>query len=1013
MTTNSTHSALLTRWALRRPVTVCMVFLSMLVLGLVATRLLPLEKFPGVDIPQVMVQVPYPDASPAEVERLITRPIEEALATISGVVEMRSFSRENGSDVVLDFRWDENIKARNIEVREKIDSVRHLLPPDVERVFVFQFSTDDLPVFQLRISSEQDLKDAWDLLERTLKRPMERVEGVSRVELYGVDKRDIVIRLQPDALTARNLSLNDVRTELRRANFSLTAGYLDDGHQRIVLNPVGEFRSLDDIRRLVLAPGLELGDVAEVTRELPKRRDGRHFNQSYAIGMNVYKESTANLVDVSERALAVVEAARANPQFADIQLMLMDDTAASVKSSLRDLLWAGLFGALLSVLVLYAYLRHVVTTLIVVVSVPVAICLTLAAMYLLGYSLNILSMMGLMLAIGMLVDNAVVVTESIQQEGSATRGVSKVSLAVIAGTLTTAIVFLPTIFGAKVEITVLLEHVAIAICISLLASLLVSQTLIPLLVSKLPARLLNEQQRPSRLKQSYLSLLRWGQHHPRLTTLFFILLLLLSGVPLTQTSSDQADVAYNDRIILNYHLDGQYRLGDVRAEVAKMEAYLYQHSDQFEIEHVYSYFATNHAFSMLLLKPDRSLSVASIQSRIRQNWPALVRSEPQFGWQSGNQGLRVTLTGPSTAVLQRLADDIIPSLAELEGLHDVRSEAQGTQHKLQIRPRPEQLQRLGLSTPQIANALSTALRGDPLRSFRHDSSGELRIRLSYTEELAESLTAVRQLVVHQHLGQAITLEQVAQIELLPRLTDIRRINRETSLQIGANLDGITMQQARQDISAVLSQIQLPDGYQWSLDGAFRHFEETSSVMQVNMLLALCLIYFVMAALFESLLLPNAVIGSLLLALLGAFWGLWLTQTPIDMMVMIGMLILMGVVVNNGIVLVDRVNQLHGSLPLHEAVIEAASQRVRPIMMTVSTTVLGLLPLALGETQIGGDGPPYAPMAVTIISGLIFSTITSLFAVPHCYVRLVAWREHWWRVWQRSASPIKTQAKGES
>lgn len=195
MTTNSTHSALLTRWALRRPVTVCMVFLSMLVLGLVATRLLPLEKFPGVDIPQVMVQVPYPDASPAEVERLITRPIEEALATISGVVEMRSFSRENGSDVVLDFRWDENIKARNIEVREKLDSVRHLLPPDVERVFVFQFSTDDLPVFQLRISSEQDLKDAWDLLERTLKRPMERVEGVSRVELYGVDKRDIVIRL--------------------------------------------------------------------------------------------------------------------------------------------------------------------------------------------------------------------------------------------------------------------------------------------------------------------------------------------------------------------------------------------------------------------------------------------------------------------------------------------------------------------------------------------------------------------------------------------------------------------------------------------------------------------------------------------------------------------------------------------------------------------------------------------------------------------------------------------------
>ncbi|RUO33230.1 efflux RND transporter permease subunit [Aliidiomarina soli] len=1012
MSSTNSASAVLTRWALRRPVTVCMLFFSMLVLGMLATRLLPLEKFPGVDIPQIMIQVPYPDASPAEVERLITRPLEEALAGMSGIVEMRSFSRENGTDIVLDFRWDENINARNIEVREQIDSVRHLLPADVERVFVFQFSTDDMPVFQLRISSEIDLQYAWDLLERTLKRPMERVAGVSRVELYGVDKRDIVIRLRRDEMAALNVDPALLRQRLQQANFTLTAGYLDDGQQRILVNPVGQFESLDDIRALQLTPQLRLSDVADVDYELPRRRDGRHFNQSYAIGMNVYKESTANLVDVSARALEVVEAARQHPEFANIDLMLMDDTAASVKSSLNDLLWAGLLGALLSIIVLYAYLRHAITTLIVVVSVPVAIFLTLAAMYLLGYSLNILSMMGLMLAVGMLVDNAVVVTESIQQEGDAERGISKVALAVIAGTLTTAIVFLPTVFGAKIEITVLLEHVAVAICISLLASLLVSQTLIPLLISRLPSRLMQEKPRKARVKAFYLSTLRWSQRHPRVTSLAMLLVLLASLFPFSQTSSDQADVAYNDRLILNYHLNGQYRLDEIRQEVARMEAYLYENKEAFEIDHVYSYFATSHAFSMLLLNPERSQSVAEIQNRVRENWPLLVRSEPQFGWQSSNQGVRVTLTGASTSTLQTLADELIPLLAAIEGLTDVRSEAESTQQELQIRLQASQLHRLGLTSQEVAAILSTALRGDQLRSFRHDPSGELRIRLTYDRELETSLSAIRELVVHQYQGQPITLQQVADIELQPRLTDIRRVNRETAVRIGANLNEMTMQEASVALTEVLEQVHLPDGYRWSLDGGFRNFEETSSVMQVNMLLALCLIYLVMAALFESLLLPNAVIGSLLLAMAGVFWGLWITSTSLDMMVMIGMLILMGVVVNNGIVLVDRINQLYPELALEDAIIAAADQRVRPIMMTVSTTVLGLLPLALGTTQIGGDGPPYAPMAIAIISGLLFSTFTSLYFVPHAYHRLLVWRAHWINVVRYSASPMRARASAK-
>lgn len=1013
MNSSPTKAAILTRFAMRRPVTICMLFFSMLVLGLVATRLLPLEKFPGVDIPQIMIQVPYPDASPNEVERLITRPLEEALAGLSGVRDMRSFSRENGADIVLDFAWGDPINARNIEVREQIDRVRNQLPTDVERVFVYQFNTDDMPVFQLRISSESDLKFAWDLLERHLKRPMEQVEGVSRVELYGVEPRDIVIRLDQVALAQANIGLDQVQAAFNRANLSSTAGYLQTPEQHIVVNPIGDFRSLEDIGDLYLTRYIRLADVASIDYELPPRRDGRHFNQAYAIGMDVYKDSTANLVDVSRRALGVVEAARQHPQFAQIDLMLMDDTAASVTTALHDLLMAGLLGALLSVLVLYAFLRSIATTLIVVVSVPVAIFLTLAVMYLLGYSLNILSMMGLMLAIGMLVDNAVVVTESIQQEQDAERGVNKVALAVLAGTLTTAIVFLPTIFGAKVEITVLLEHVAVAICISLATSLLVAQTLIPLLLSRMPTRYFQPKQRKSRMLRGYLTSLDWTQRHPRVTTLLLVLIVAATAIPLGGVSGGQSDVAFNDRIILNYHLNSQYRLSEVQAEVATMEAYLYQNKDAFEIEHVYSYFSPNRAFSMLLLDPQRRQSVSDIQRAIRENWPALARSEPQFGWQGGQQGVQVTLSGPSTQRLQQLASAVAPKLGAIDGLTDVRSEAESTQHELQVRVDRQLLERIGLSTEAVAATISTALRGNQLRSFRHHPNGELRIQLTYDRAFAESVDAIKTLIVGRHHDQLITLQQVAEIQLVPRIGTIRRYNRQTSLRIGANLEDLSLTEARAAITEVMQGITLDDGYQWSLDGGFRSFEETSNIMQVNMLLALCLIYLVMAALFESLLLPSAVIGSLLMAMCGVFWALWLTATPLDMMAMIGMLILMGIVVNNGIVLVDRTNQLRSEFGDAQAVMLAAEQRARPIMMTVSTTLLGLLPLAIGGAQIGGDGPPYAPMAIAIIGGLLFSTLTSLYFVPHAYRRILAWNQYRRRLIEQSARPRQLRVRGKS
>ncbi|MEO3678725.1 efflux RND transporter permease subunit [Rheinheimera fenheensis] len=998
----------LTRVALSRPVTICMLFLSMLVFGIIASRMLQLEKFPGIDIPQIFINVPYTNATPTEIERLITRPVEEALATVTGVKEMRSWSNENNSEISLEFNWEENINSKSIEVRERLDSIRHLLPDDVERVLVFQFNTNDMPIFQLRISSERDLAMAYDLLERQIKRPLERVAGVSKVELYGVEKRQVIIRLDPDKMRALNIDAQTVVQTLKANNFAMTAGELRNGDNSILVKPVGEYQQLEQIAALPLRPGLSLREVATVQLELPKREDGRHLDQTYAVGMNVFKESGANLVEVAKAALAVVEAADKDPAFNGISLYIMDDMADGVTTSLSDLLSAGGVGALLSFAVLYLFLRHVGTTMVVVLAVPVSICIALGVMYFLGYSLNILSMMGLMLAIGMLVDNAVVVTESIFREraqggdvkAATARGVRRVSLAVVAGTATTAIVFLPNIVGQKMQLTIFLEHVAIAICLCLAVSLLMSLTLIPLLTTKLNMQLKQTAQ-TGNAERGYRKALSMVMYHPRWSALVAVLLLVSIVIPIGMVSGGDDDNEDSDRLFLNYNVQGNYALSEVEAEVSTMEAFLYDNKDKFDIESVYSYYRAGYAMSIVILKPQLSQPLAALKEAIRQDWPALVRSKPSFGW-GNNGGMQVHLLGSSTEVLLALAEDIEPMLAGVKGLEDVSSDIARGQQELQIRLDAEQLQRHGLSAQQVAGAVALALRGTNLRTYRSLEQGELLMRVLYDERVSQSQTELAALPILTKEGVVISLAQLASLSFAPRLDQISRFDRQTGIAIRMNLaKDYQMDKAREDIKQVMDQLALPPGYRWSFQGSFQRQDESQQVMLVNMLLAVAMIYIVMAALFESLLLPTAVIGSLLFSLVGVFWTFLFTGTSMGIMGMIGMLVLMGIVVNNGIVLVDRINQdrqLMPDTPLRELIISASESRLRPILMTVATTVLGLLPLAMGGTQIGGDGPSYAPMAIAIIGGLLFSTLTSLVLVPLTYWGLVKLTAGWasWR-----------------
>src|SRR5690606_39233280 len=632
-----------TEIAVRRPVTTFVIFVALALVGLIASRLLPLEKFPDIEFPGIFIQVPYEGSTPEEVERLITRPIEEALATLSGVERMVSTSSESQAEVFLEFGWDQSMGAKGIEARAKVDGIRHELPVDVRRVFIFTGSLGDQPVLQLRISSQRDLSDSYELLDRLLKRRIERVEGVSRVDLQGVDPKEIRILIDADRMSAHGVDIDQLKQLLEQSNFAVSAGRITDSGQRFSVRPRGEFASLEEIRNLVIdSSNLRLKDVAAVEMRSPDRDYGRHLNRSYAIGLAVSKATGANMVEVSDRVMKEIEEISQLPQMRGIEIFDLDNQADSVRKSLGDLLQAGLIGALLAVVVLYLFLRHITTTLIVIAAVPFALTITLGVMYFADLSLNILSMMGLMLAVGMLVDNAVVVTESIfrrramdpEQPFRATlKGVDEVGLAVIAGTATTIIVFVPLMFGTKTDISIFMTHVSVTIMVALVASLCIAQTLVPMLAARVPAPPpAKEGAGMTRLTSRYARSLGWILGHPWWPGVGVVLICAVGVMPLMLklVKFDAFPQDAGRRLYMPYHLEGQYPLETVKNAVDRVEDYLFENQEEFNIRAVYSYYDKGEAVSTLLLteEEDATLSTSEVVERIKENLPVIAIGKP-------------------------------------------------------------------------------------------------------------------------------------------------------------------------------------------------------------------------------------------------------------------------------------------------------------------------------------------------------------------------------------------------
>lgn len=995
---------ILTRGAIARPVTTAMAFVALSLVGVVAAQLLPLEKYPDIQFPGIFINIPYEGSTPEEVERLITRPVEEVLATLSGVERIQSTSRQDRAEIFLQFGWDEDAATRGIEARAKVDSIRHQLPSDVRRVLLFTGSLGDQPILNLRISSERDLSNAYELLDKQLKRKLERVEGVSRVELYGVDQREIRILLNADRVAAHGVDLNELRALLERSNFSVSAGRLTDGGRRFSVRPIGEMSSVDEVRNLLVRENLRLADIADVELRSPERLNARHLDRRYSIGLDVYKQPGANLVEVSDRVKREVESASDNPQMRDVRVFALGDQADGVTSSLNDLLKGGALGALFAFAVLYLFLRQAATTLIVIACVPFSILITLGVMYFLGISLNILSMMGLMLAIGMLVDNAVVVTESIFRQrqlepdrphAATLQGVREVSMAVTAGTLTSIIVFVPILFGIKTNITIFLTHVAVSIVVAMLASLVLAQTLVPMIAARIPPPAPSRAGSwMSRLTERYAGALEWTLRRRWWTALLVVLIVGSVAIPIKFVKFDTFPQEAGRQLLLAYHVDEKYPLPVMKRAVDLVEDYLFENQEAFDLRSVYSYYEEGRAQTVLLLHDGADVKVPTgeVIDRVMENLPEIVIGKPSFEFdtQGGDEGFSLQLSGESTEVLSKLAPEVVRLLSTIDGLHEVRADIGTGDREVQVQVDRERASQLGLSTQDVAAALSVAMRGERLRDFR-GADGEVGVRIAFREDDRQSIEQLADLPLQTPDGQHVSLGSVADFRVATAHEEIRRVDRSTAVVITANLNGRSMDELKPEVSALMDAYQLPPGYSWRFGRGFEQADQTQQIMAQNILLAIALIFLVMAALFESTVYPLSIITSIGFSVIGVFWFFMLTGTTFSFMATIGIMILVGVVVNNGIVLVDHVNNLRrDGLARDRALVQAGRDRLRPILMTVATTILGLLPLALSATKVGGDeigAPPYFPMARAIIGGLAFSTLTSLLLVPWTYALL--------------------------
>ncbi len=1017
----------LSRFSVHRPIFTIMVVLIVIILGGVSLSRLPIDLMPDITFPRLSVSTTYENASPEEMEELVTRPIEEAMRAVPGVEEVSSISSEGSSNVRVTFTWGTDLDAASNDVRDRLDRVIPRLPDDADRPRLRKFDLASFPVLILGASSRLDQVELRRIIDDQVKYRLERVPGVAAVDIWGGLDREIHVNINPDKIKALGLSLTDVLDRVRAGNVNLPAGTINRGTHEVTIRTPGEYQDLDQLRNTVIAERagapVPLTEVAEVKDASERVTRIARVNGQPGVRLSLNKQSGKNTVDVARGALKEIEGI--NRDFPQIHLIPIIDTSDYIQRSIDNVTRSALFGGLLAVMVLLFFLRNLRSTAIIATAIPVSIMAAFGLMHFGGFTLNLMTLGGLALGIGMLVDNSIVVLENIyrlREQGqapleAAVNGSEEVTAAVVASALTTVAVFLPLIFVRGMA-GVMFRQLAYVIAFSLLCSLAVALTLVPMLAGRLlhPTSLAAENGETvvhklfrlsglffQQMESSYKGLLHLALGHRLITVVLAALLFAgsLFLVPLIGTElmpeTDEGEVRVNAEMEVGTRLDlTDEKLQQiekiVRREVPEIKSYTssvggspwrgsVSHTGDLRISLVPQAERKRSSEEIAQVLRKKLVAIPGMTIRVRTSEGLVGRMMSRLAG-AGGEKVQVEVRGHDLEVADALSSRVREVVESIDGVTDADlSRDTGTPEELIIVDRRKAAD-MKLTVRQVAEMLQTVLSGTRASDFR-EGGNEYPIRVQVKDAEHMDLRDILDLTLTNADGEPVVLRNVAEVR--PRLgpTRIERTDQERTVTISANIAGRDMGSIVADTREALRTVPVPRGFSIVFGGEYEEQQKAFAELLVGFVLALVLVYMVMACQYESLRDPFVVMFSVPLAVVGVILMLFLTRTTFNIQSYIGCIMLGGIVVNNAILLVDTINLLRrrDGMALREAIEEAGRRRLRPILMTAMTTMLALVPLALG---LGEGGEAQAPMARAVIGGLMSSTLITLVFVPVVY-----------------------------
>lgn len=1030
--------------ALKRPVTVTMLLITVMSFGLIAATRTPVEFMPPMDLPFLGAFIPYVGATPAQVEQEIAIPAEGEFRTLPNLRQMYSNSSGDGCFVSLEFEMGTPMDTALAEVRDRMERLRLVLPDEIDHIWMRHFKLESLPVMQFVLSSDENYDDFAVRVDSEYLPRLQRIDGVAEIQVYGWEQQDVTVDIDQQALLARNISLYDVIGTLSTGDVDMGLGQLTDGDKKYMVRAESRLQTIEDYTVLPVGNGVKLGEIARGNLKGEEREHHFSINGERQIFLIVTKEAEANTVATCEAVMAELNAIMAEPKNEGMQRFVFFNQGEIITGALSGLRKASIYGGIMALIVLFLFLRRLRPTIIVAMAIPGSLVAAFVFLLAADMTLNIITMMSLIIAVGMVVDNAIVVIENIYRyqamgyKGSeaAEKGASEVSLAIVAATCTTAVVFIPVFYIDGGQMSTFMKHFAVPVTVALGASLLLALTVIPLAVSRLgaskkerAAELLSDgspvEKRESvskwrfvnpvyLLRTSYEFLLSNGMKHRLVSVLVLGLFVALTmQVPMKGMQFQQMPTTDDRRVEIDFDFDVNYNMDMATEVIDTVEAAILPYHEELGVKDVFKdYSARGGELNFFLLKDedmdsDFSEFPYSTEEVLDILWYLLPETAPGMeismstdGSDRGGGGaqqsrISVRMEGDDTQTLDGYSKRYQEMLEDLPGVTSTRTSTQRAEQEIQLNIDEDLAGYMGIEPMMVAQTVAFALRGTQLSKMQQGAR-EITVWAQFEEADRQNQGNLDNIMLAGESGSLVTLNQLVDKKRTETPRTIQRRNGKNFVWITGNVAGKDIGQMYKSLGELNESFDMPTGYSISFGDELQGLEEDQGNFFSLLIMAVLLIFIVMSALFESVLLPLSILTTVPLAFLGVAWIMFITGTPMDTIAFIGCILMVGVVVNNGIVIVDHINQLRKQgLDRYDAIIQGGKNRLRPVLMTAITTILGAIPLAIGG-RIGE--PATVSLGMSMIGGLTAGTFLTLFVVPLFYSfidDLQLWLKRFW------------------